>query len=152
MPSASAGTKNGCLGVEAVVFFDPKHAWEFELRRKRAGHLFSKGRFLAAQMHGYLKDDLWQDLARRANAAATRMIDGLRVIPHVTFNPEPHANMIFAAMPAAAHARALAEGAYYEVHGDPDSVPDETLLTCRLVCDWSSDPEQIDRFIGLIRG
>ena len=34
------GTKNGCLGVEAVVFFDPGHAWEFELRRKRGGHLF----------------------------------------------------------------------------------------------------------------
>ena len=66
------GTKNGCLGVEAVVFFDPKHAWEFELRRKRAGHLFSKGRFLAAQMHGYLRTTCgrtWraaQTLQRRA--------------------------------------------------------------------------------------
>ncbi|MEY4984684.1 MAG: hypothetical protein RIR62_2950, partial [Pseudomonadota bacterium] len=35
------GTKNGLLGVEAVVFFDPARAWEFELRRKRGGHLFS---------------------------------------------------------------------------------------------------------------
>ena len=38
------GTKNGLLGVEAVVIFDPEKAWEFELRRKRGGHLFSKHR------------------------------------------------------------------------------------------------------------
>ncbi len=42
------GTKNGCLGAEAVVIFDPAKAWEFELRRKRGGHLFSKHRFLSA--------------------------------------------------------------------------------------------------------
>ena len=41
------GTKNGLMGVEAVIFFDPKHAWEFELRRKRGAHLFSKHRYLS---------------------------------------------------------------------------------------------------------
>ena len=46
------GTKNGCLGVEAVMLFDPARAWEFELRRKRGGHLFSKHRYLSAQMEG----------------------------------------------------------------------------------------------------
>ena len=48
------GTKNGCMGVEAVVIFDPAKAWEFELRRKRGGHLFSKHRYLSAQMDAYL--------------------------------------------------------------------------------------------------
>ena len=48
------GTKNGCLGVEAVIFFNPENAWEFELRRKRSAHLFSKHRYLSAQMLGYL--------------------------------------------------------------------------------------------------
>ena len=66
------GTKNGCLGVEAVVLFEPARAWEFELRRKRGGHLFSKHRFLSAQMEAYLADGLWLDLARRANARAAR--------------------------------------------------------------------------------
>ncbi|MBX9873540.1 MAG: low specificity L-threonine aldolase, partial [Beijerinckiaceae bacterium] len=42
------GTKNGCLGVEGVVLFNPDKGWELELRRKRAGHLFSKNRFLSA--------------------------------------------------------------------------------------------------------
>ena len=63
------GTKNGLMGVEAVIIFDPAKAWEFELRRKRAGHLFSKHRYLSAQMQAYLEGDLWLDLARRANAA-----------------------------------------------------------------------------------
>jgi threonine aldolase len=145
-------TKNGCLGVEAAIFFDPKHAQQFEFRRKRAGHLFSKGRFLAAQMAGYLEGDLWLDLARRSNAAAARLADGLRRSPGVQFNPEPAANMIFAAMPAATHRRALAAGAYYEVQGDPGAVPDETPLGCRLVCDWSCDLAEVDRFVGLIHG
>ena len=51
------GTKNGLMGVEAVVIFDPAKAWEFELRRKRGGHLFSKHRYLSAQMLAYLTDD-----------------------------------------------------------------------------------------------
>ena len=67
------GTKNGCLGVEGVVLFDPAKAWELELRRKRGGHLFSKMRFLAAQMEAYLADDLWRHNARQANAMARRM-------------------------------------------------------------------------------
>ncbi|MDG1431187.1 MAG: aminotransferase class V-fold PLP-dependent enzyme, partial [Paracoccaceae bacterium] len=44
------GTKNGLMGAEAVILFDPDLAWEFELRRKRGGHLFSKHRYLSAQM------------------------------------------------------------------------------------------------------
>ena len=58
------GTKNGCLGVEAVILFDPARAWEFELRRKRGGHLFSKHRFLSAQMEAYLEGDQTEALQR----------------------------------------------------------------------------------------
>ena len=61
------GTKNGCFGVEAVVLFEPERSWELELRRKRAGHLVSKHRFLSAQMEAYLADGLWHTLAARAN-------------------------------------------------------------------------------------
>jgi threonine aldolase len=41
------GTKNGLLGAEAVIFFDPAQARGFAERRKRGGHLFSKHRMLA---------------------------------------------------------------------------------------------------------
>ena len=67
------GTKNGLVGVEAVVIFDPAKAWEFELRRKRGGHLLSKGRYLAAQMNAYLTDDLWLEMARASQEAARKL-------------------------------------------------------------------------------
>ncbi len=71
------GTKNGLMGVEAVIFFDPALAREFELRRKRGAHLFSKHRYLAAQMAAYLQDDLWRRLAETANARSARLLAGL---------------------------------------------------------------------------
>src|SRR5438128_145896 len=52
-------TKNGALAAEVVVMFDKARAQEFAFRRKRAGHLFSKMRFLSAQLAAYLADDLW---------------------------------------------------------------------------------------------
>jgi len=62
--------KNGGLNAEALVLFDTSLAAEIEIRRKRAGHLLSKGRMLAAQLLAMLDDDLWLQNARAANAAA----------------------------------------------------------------------------------
>lgn len=75
------GTKNGCLGVEAVVMFDPAKAWEFELRRKRGGHLLSKHRYLSAQFEAYLADDLWLRLAKTANQMGTQLAAGVAKLP-----------------------------------------------------------------------
>ena len=66
-------TKNGAMAAEAVVFFDPDRAADFEFRRKRGAHLFSKMRFLSAQLLAYLEDDLWLRLAAGANAHAQRI-------------------------------------------------------------------------------
>jgi threonine aldolase len=62
--------KNGGMGAEALVYFDPAQADAARYRRKRAGHLQSKGRFLAAQLLAMLDGDLWLDNARMANEAA----------------------------------------------------------------------------------
>jgi threonine aldolase len=62
--------KNGGLCAEALVFFDTSLAAEALIRQKRAGHLLSKGRYLAAQILALLKDDLWLKNARAANAGA----------------------------------------------------------------------------------
>lgn len=62
--------KNGGMSAEAIVFFDAAMADVARYRRKRAGHLQSKGRYLAAQIHAMLQDDLWLANARHANAAA----------------------------------------------------------------------------------
>ncbi|MGB5723907.1 MAG: low specificity L-threonine aldolase [Parasphingorhabdus sp.] len=62
--------KNGGMSAEALIFFDRDLAAETRYRRKRAGHLQSKGRYLAAQLLAMLDKDLWLDNARAANAGA----------------------------------------------------------------------------------
>jgi len=63
-------TKNGALSAEAVVFFDRTLVRDFELRRKRAGHLLSKSRYVAAQLLAYVESGLWQRNAQRTNRLA----------------------------------------------------------------------------------
>jgi threonine aldolase len=140
------GTKNGLLGVEAVVIFDPAKAWEFELRRKRGGHLVSKHRYLSAQMEAYLTDDLWLRLATNANRMGARLAAGLAAIPGAGLIHPVQANMLFAWFPAAGHARARAAGAaYYDWSGPPDGA-------VRLVCSWSTTGADVDGFLSLIAG
>ncbi|MBM9594949.1 threonine aldolase family protein [Roseitranquillus sediminis] len=146
------GTKNGLLGVEAVVFFDPAHAWQFELRRKRAGHLFSKHRYLSAQMAAYLQDDLWIEMAQAANAAAARLVRGLKQRPDVTLAHDPRANIVFADWPRAAHRRLQEAGATYYIWNGGLEGPDDEALTARLVTDWSMPHADIDRFLDLMSG
>ncbi|MCB1328505.1 MAG: low specificity L-threonine aldolase [Maritimibacter sp.] len=147
------GTKNGLMGVEALVLFDPAKAWEFELRRKRGAHLFSKHRYLSAQMLAYLEDDLWLALARAANAANARLVAGLEALDTVRFAQSPDANMTFAAWPRAAHGRLLDAGAQYNMaQGAIEGADPDEMLTARLVCDWSARDENTDRFIELVAG
>ena len=69
-------TKNGALAAEAVVFFKPELVRDFEFRRKRGGHLFSKMRFLSVQLQAYLENDLWRHNAQHANRLAKRLAAG----------------------------------------------------------------------------
>ena len=80
--------KNGGLSAEALVFFDKSLAEESLIRQKRAGHLLSKGRYLAAQILALLDDDLWLANARGANTGAARIgaAAGARVLHPVEAN------------------------------------------------------------------
>ena len=140
------GTKNGCMGVEAVALFDPAKAREFELRRKRAGHLLSKHRYLSAQMEAYVADGLWLDLAGRANAAMAELAAGLRDVPEISFLYPAEANMAFVTMPRAMHQRLQAAGAVYGVEAESANE-----ITARLVCDWSCDEDMISDFLQAAR-
>jgi threonine aldolase len=62
--------KNGGMNAEALVFFRPELAEDTLFRRKRAGHLLSKGRYLAVQLLAMLERDRWLDCARASNAGA----------------------------------------------------------------------------------
>jgi len=121
------------------------------LRRKRGAHLFSKNRFLAAQMQAYLEQDLWRELAQKANDNSAYLAQGLRKLDAVRFQYEPAANMIFAYMLRAVVQRARQGGAVFSVwSGDIAHGPAEEELVTRLVCDWSLETSQIDQFLGLI--
>lgn len=152
------GTKNGLLGVEAVILFDPARAREFELRRKRAGHLFSKHRFLSAQMEAYLADGLWLEMARAANGAAARLAAGIAAAPGGGLVHPREANEVFASLPRGAHRRAQAAGAQYYLWSFEDPLsqslegPDEAPVSARLVCNWATEAAEVDRFLGLIAG
>ncbi|SIS50683.1 threonine aldolase family protein [Phaeovulum vinaykumarii] len=147
-------TKNGCLGVEAVILFDPERAAEFELRRKRGGHLFSKHRYLAAQMQAYLEGDLWLGLAGQANAMAARLASGLKAVAGARLDHPAEANAVFAALPRAAHVRAHEGGAQYYMWPFDQSLegPGEDLLSARLLCSWSTRAEDVDALLALFRG
>ena len=148
------GTKNGCLGVEAVILFDPARAWEFELRRKRGGHLFSKHRFLSAQMEAYLEGDLWLDLAEASNARARELSEGIAALPGAALVHPTEANTVFASWPRARHWAAQAAGAHYYLWPGDQSLegPEEEPLSARLVCNWATTPAEVAQFLGVLGG
>jgi threonine aldolase len=140
------GTKNGCMGVEAVVIFDPAKAWEFELRRKRGGHLFSKHRYLSAQMEAYLEDDLWLRLATHANRMGARLVEGMKTVEGAHLRHPAEANILFPEWSAGTHARAEARGAKYYQWNAP-----EGREAARLVASWSTTEADVDGLIAALK-
>jgi threonine aldolase len=137
------GTKNGCLAAEAIVVFDAELAATLAFRRKRAGHLFSKQRYLAAQMDAYLADGLWLDLARHANEIAATLGAGLGALPGAKLVNPVEANEVFIDLPEPAiQAIERAGFAVYRWNG-----PGTQRL--RLVASWSSRAEDAQRLIGV---
>jgi threonine aldolase len=136
------GTKNGCLAVEAIVVFDETLAATLAFRRKRAGHLFSKHRYLAAQMDAYLEGGLWLDLARRSNAVAAELAAGLAALPGAKLAHPVQANEVFVDLPEAAIVAIEKAGfAVYRWFG-----PGTQRL--RLVASWNSREADAERLIA----
>jgi threonine aldolase len=106
-------TKNGALMLEAVIFFDPALAQDFRYRRKQAGQLLSKGRFLGAQMSAYLKDGLWLKNAACANGRARFLAQELRRNQSIRIPVETEANGVFAIMPRRLFDALQAKGAHF---------------------------------------
>lgn len=134
------GTKSGCMALEAVVFFDPERAHSFSFRRMRAGHLWSKHRFLAAQMLAWLDGDLWLDLARHANAAATELASVLGGAGRPPLGPV-EANEVFVRLPRTEIARLRAAG--LRAADWPNRGDDAGNGTIRMVTSWATTDEEI---------
>jgi len=136
-------TKNGAMAAEAVVFFNRDLAKTFRYRRKRSGHLFSKMRFLSAQLEAYIKDDLWLKNATHANKMAAKLANGLTALPEVKLLHPVDANEIFIQLPETVISGLMAEGfQFYRWNQGED------LTTVRLVTAFDTKEEEVT---GLIK-
>ena len=142
-------TKNGAMAAEAVIIFDPEKAWEFELRRKRGGHLFSKMRFVAAQMGAYLADGRWLEMAAHTNAMAARLAAGLEGVGGIHLTSPTEANMVFADIASDLHRHLVEAGARYYPSTKPAG--GEMPFPARLVCSFQTTEDEVDRFVDLVR-
>ena len=129
--------KNGGMSAEVLVFFGDRHRQATLYRRKRAGHLLSKGRFMASQVLAMLDDDVWLRNARAANDAASRLAAGAgdRLVLPV------QANELFIRV-SAAEAQGLRDQGFDFYDWGPGEA--------RLVTSWDSDREAVDRLAAAI--
>jgi threonine aldolase len=133
-------TKNGALAAEAIVCFDSSLAEEIARRRKRSGHLFSKGRYVAAQLLAYIEGGLWLKLAARANGLARRLgeaADDWLSVP-------VESNQVFIRPGAAKLAKLRQAGALFYDWGDAESGE------ARLVVSWNQPEAEIDAMCRLL--
>ena len=130
--------KNGGLNAEALILFRTELADEVAVRRKRAGHLSSKGRMLAAQILALLEDDLWLDNGRAANAAAQALAKAApdRLVHAVEAN-----EVFLRASPE--EAAALRSDGFDFYDWGPGEI--------RLVTSWDQQGEAVDKLAAAIR-
>ncbi|KQS76521.1 threonine aldolase [Rhizobium sp. Leaf384] len=144
------GTKNGCWCAEALILFDPAKTGDMPYLRKRSAQLFSKTRFVSAQLEAYLDKDLWLDLARHANTMAKRLADGLTDSNSARLAWPSNANELFVILKTA-NAEALKEkGALFYPWPVPHALAgslaaDEGLY--RLVTSFATEPGDVDAFL-----
>ena len=137
------GTKNGLMGVEAVVFFGKKLAENFLFLRKQGMQLASKMRFLSIQMETLLTDDLWRRNAEHANKMAKLLEQEIRQIPKCRIVYAVEANGVFAQIPKSAVAK-IQELYFFYVWNEEESV-------VRWMCSFDTTEEDVKTFAKFVR-
>ena len=136
-------TKNGALGAEAVVFFNPELSANFRFYRKQGMQLASKMRFISAQFQALFTNDLWLQNARHANRMAQllkREISNIRQVK-ITYNVE--ANGVFAQIPRKSIAK-LQKRYFFYVWNEAQSV-------VRWMCSWDTTADDVKQFAEFVR-
>jgi threonine aldolase len=139
------GTKNGLLGAEAILVFNPALASELGFIRKQGMQLASKMRFLAAQFEAFLTDELWLRNARHANGMADLLAREAAACAGIEITRPPQANLVFARVPAEKIAALQAVSPFYAIDQDPQR-PE-----VRWVTSFDTRVEDIRRFIAAMR-
>jgi len=135
--------KNGCMGAEAVLVFQPSLGADMKFLRKQSMQLSSKMRFLAAQVLALAEGDLWLANARNANAMARRLADGVRGVASVRILQPVEANAVFVMMPEAMVRRLQETFQFY--------VWNEKTGEVRWMTNWATSPEDVDEFVAAIQ-
>lgn len=133
------GTKNGLMGAECVVVFNPDLWDEAMYARKQACQLASKSRYLAAQYIAFLTDNLWLRNAKVANERASQLVNGLSEISSVRFTQKNEANQIFFTLPSEV-SKELEK--YYHFY-----YWNESINEVRLVTSWDTTEEDVKLFL-----
>ena len=136
-------TKNGALGVEAVVVLTDGPGDGFAWRRKQHAQLASKMRFLSAQVVAMLEGDLWARSARHANAMAARLAEAVAGVDGVQILRPVQANAVFAALAPEAAERLRATAPFYTW--------DERTGEVRWMCSWDTTAQDVDAFAAALR-
>lgn len=136
------GTKNGAMGVEAVIVMRSGDAANALYLRKQHMQLSSKMRFLAAQFIALLDDDLWLQNARHANAMASRLAAGLADLPGVDVVYPVEADAVFARMARQHVAELQREWTFH--------VWDETTSVVRWMTAFDTQERDVDDFLASI--
>src|ERR1700733_11279246 len=137
------GTKNGLMGVEAVVFFRPELAADFLYMRKQSMQVASKMRFMSAQMEALLTGDLWKRNADQANRMAKLLEQETKKIPGIKIVYPVDANGVFAQIPHEAIAK-IQERYFFYVWSEEESV-------VRWMCSFDTTEEDVRRFAEFVR-
>ena len=136
------GTKNGLMGVDAVVFFRPELAEEFLYVRKQGMQLASKMRYMAVQMEALLTNDLWRRNAEQANRMARLLEQEVKKIPRVKIVYPVEANGVFAQIPRQAIGK-IQERYFFYVWSEEESV-------VRWMCSFDTTEEDVRTFAGFV--
>jgi threonine aldolase len=134
------GTKNGAMGVEAVVVMRPGDSVNAPYLRKQHMQLSSKMRFLGAQFGALLTDDLWLRNAAHANAMATRLADGLAGLAGVEVVYPVQSDAVFARL-GRRHIEELRQKWTFHVW-------DESSSVVRWMTAFDTQEEDVDAFLA----
>ena len=137
------GTKVGLLYGEAIVFFNKSLSQNLKFRQKQSMQLPSKMRFISAQFHHLLKDELWKKSAAHANEMATRLYNGVKDIENIKITKPVQANAVFVEIPSEWNETLMKVSPFY--------VWNENTNEVRWMTAFDTNENEVDNFVEIIK-
>ena len=137
-------TKNGAMSCELIIIFNTKIVDDIDRRQKRAGHLWSKNRYIAAQIIKWIENNRWLKAARKSNKYAKQIEEILLLIKDINIPYSVDANMVFAEIPTKIQKYLKKNNVKF------NKWPGKQNLT-RFVASWDTKDYEINKLEKIIR-